>query len=40
MPKECSNIDQMDKDNFENLWRDYWTRAKQVYKGPTHDWWW
>ena len=31
----------MDKEGFEVLWRDYWTRLKQVCQGLTGDgWWW
>jgi len=27
----------MDKDDLEELWREYQTKAKQVYKGVTGD---
>jgi len=29
--------DHMDKDDLEELWREYQTKAKQVYKGVTGD---
>jgi hypothetical protein len=38
-PLRKEYIDQIDEDDFENLWRDYDTRSKQVYKGLTFDGW-
>jgi hypothetical protein len=37
IPKKCWIIDQLDEDDLEDLWIDYYSRPKHVYQSLTRD---